>query len=183
MKNRDSSLVAAIATVLVLSTIATPSMAPENASAYEKNQATSQGNDCGNGEISTNVGCQNTDSQIQGDENVVTVTAQQTFPEEPKPTPMTATLQVCRQGGGSQGNTFSITGNNPSPSQLVLTHDGPSLVCQDVVIGPGTYLIDGPLSVLGVAIAGDCERDPNNIDNAIGEIQSGETQTCRFIYF
>jgi hypothetical protein len=30
---------------------------------------------------STNVGCQNTDSQIQGDENGVAQTAQQTFPE------------------------------------------------------------------------------------------------------
>jgi hypothetical protein len=28
-----------------------------------------------------NIGCQNTDSRIQGDENAVAVTAQQTFPE------------------------------------------------------------------------------------------------------
>ena len=39
-------------------------MAPESALAYEKNQAASQANACGNGEILTNVGCQNTDSKI-----------------------------------------------------------------------------------------------------------------------
>ena len=48
---------------------------------YEKNQATSQANACGNGENPINVGCQNTDSQIQGDENQVAMTAQQTFEE------------------------------------------------------------------------------------------------------
>jgi hypothetical protein len=53
---------------------------PENAFAYKKNQATTQTSACGNGEIPTNVGCQNTDSQIQGDENSVALIAQQTFP-------------------------------------------------------------------------------------------------------
>ena len=38
---------------------------------YEKNQATSQVNECGNGFMPYNVGCQNTASQIQGDENGV----------------------------------------------------------------------------------------------------------------
>ena len=47
----------------------------------EKNQATAQTNACGNGEVPINVGCQNTNSQIQGDENGVAQTAQQTFPE------------------------------------------------------------------------------------------------------
>ena len=48
----------------------------------EKNQATSQVNDCGNGKYPLNVGCQNTASQIQGDENAVALTANQAFPEE-----------------------------------------------------------------------------------------------------
>jgi hypothetical protein len=52
----------------------------DNAFAYEKNQATSQTGACGNGLLSVNIGCQNTDSQIQGDENVVALTAQQRFP-------------------------------------------------------------------------------------------------------
>jgi hypothetical protein len=46
----------------------------DNAFAYEKNQATSQTGACGNGLLSVNIGRQNTDSQIQGDENVVALT-------------------------------------------------------------------------------------------------------------
>ena len=38
----------------------------EDAEGYEKNQATSQANDCGNGRLHLNVGCENTASQIQG---------------------------------------------------------------------------------------------------------------------
>jgi hypothetical protein len=51
------------------------------AGGYKKSQATSQANACGNGFMPINVGCQNTNSQIQGDENQVALTAQQTFPE------------------------------------------------------------------------------------------------------
>ncbi|HEY6587830.1 MAG TPA: hypothetical protein VIY98_06020 [Nitrososphaeraceae archaeon] len=43
----------------------------EDAEGYEKNQATSQANDCGNGRLHLNVGCENTSSQIEGDDNVV----------------------------------------------------------------------------------------------------------------
>ena len=46
---------------------------------YEKSQATAQVNECGNGFYPINVGCQNTASQIQGDENIVTTAADQTF--------------------------------------------------------------------------------------------------------
>jgi hypothetical protein len=47
---------------------------------YGKSQAISQANDCGNGFLPENVGCQNTASQIQGDENVVVAAADQAFP-------------------------------------------------------------------------------------------------------
>jgi hypothetical protein len=49
------------------------------AGGYEKNQATSQANDCGNGKLPLNVGCQNVGSQIQGDENSVAIAADQAF--------------------------------------------------------------------------------------------------------
>ena len=52
----------------------------DSAFAYEKSQATSQANACGNGFLPENVGCQNTASQIQGDENVVVTAADQAFP-------------------------------------------------------------------------------------------------------
>ena len=38
---------------------------------YEKNQALSQANACGNGVLPLNVLCSNSASQIQGDENAV----------------------------------------------------------------------------------------------------------------
>jgi hypothetical protein len=55
----------------------------ESVFAYRNNQATSQVSDCGNGFEPTNVGCQNTASQIQGDKNTVALSAQQTFPADP----------------------------------------------------------------------------------------------------
>jgi hypothetical protein len=75
-------LVAAIAPVMT-----------NSASAYERNQATAQANNCGNGEVqdgegppttvptdprgAINVFCQNIGSQIQGDENGVALAGQQ----------------------------------------------------------------------------------------------------------
>ena len=44
---------------------------------YEKSQALSQANACGNGEMPINVFCSNTASQIQGDENAVGATSAQ----------------------------------------------------------------------------------------------------------
>ncbi|MGA7370868.1 MAG: hypothetical protein WBX01_17230, partial [Nitrososphaeraceae archaeon] len=67
------------ALLLVISAVST--VTPESVSAYEKNQATSQTSACGNEFIPINIGCQNTDSQVQGDENAAALTAQQTFPE------------------------------------------------------------------------------------------------------
>jgi hypothetical protein len=46
---------------------------------YEKSQAVAQTNDCGNGELPLNVGCQNTASQIQGDENSAALSSSQQF--------------------------------------------------------------------------------------------------------
>jgi hypothetical protein len=78
-KSLTIALVAAVAAML----IATSAVATEDAFAGKKkykNQATSQANACGNGELPLNVGCQNSDSQIQGDENVVVIAADQVFP-------------------------------------------------------------------------------------------------------
>ena len=40
---------------------------------YDKNQAISQANACGNGFLPENVFCQNIGSQVQGDENAVSL--------------------------------------------------------------------------------------------------------------
>jgi hypothetical protein len=49
---------------------------------YEKSQAVSQVNDCGNGELPLNIGCQNTASQIQGDDNSAALSSEQEFGDD-----------------------------------------------------------------------------------------------------
>jgi hypothetical protein len=72
------AMVAVIAATLVGTTV----IAADStyATKYDKNQAISQANACGNGELPLNVGCQNVDSQVQGEENVVSLGAAQAFP-------------------------------------------------------------------------------------------------------
>jgi hypothetical protein len=78
MNSKYLVIVAAMTAILIGATaLATTDSA--FAGGKEKNQATSQANACGNGEVSINVGCQNSGSQVQGDENGVAITAQQTF--------------------------------------------------------------------------------------------------------
>lgn len=77
-KNMTIAIVAAVAVMLV----ATSALATEDAFAGKrkyKTQAITQANDCGNGKLPLNVGCQNTASQVQGDENVVSQAAEQAF--------------------------------------------------------------------------------------------------------
>ena len=79
--NTNHMVIVAAMTVMLIGATA---LATEDAFAgkkkYGKNQAISQANDCGNGFLPENVGCQNTASQIQGDENVVVTAADQAFP-------------------------------------------------------------------------------------------------------
>jgi hypothetical protein len=77
MNSKYVTMIAVIAATLVGSTAITA----DTAFAYEKNQATSQANDCGNGELALIVGCQNIASQIQGDENAISLATEQAFPE------------------------------------------------------------------------------------------------------
>ena len=74
----------AIVAVLAATLVATTVMSSESAFAtkYNKNQAISQANDCGNGKLPLNIGCQNVASQVQGDENAVSQAAEQVFPNE-----------------------------------------------------------------------------------------------------
>jgi hypothetical protein len=81
MNNTKSSAIVIVAAIAVM-LIATSAVATEDAFAgkkkgYEKNQAISQANACGNGELPLNVYCQNIGSQIQGDENAVAPSASQ----------------------------------------------------------------------------------------------------------
>jgi hypothetical protein len=69
--------------VMMISALATT----DSVFAYEKSQAVSQVNDCGNGELPLNVGCQNTVSQIQGDGNEAALASEQAFEGESNSSP------------------------------------------------------------------------------------------------
>jgi hypothetical protein len=84
MNNNKSLAIVAVAAVAAM-LVATSLVGTNDAFAgkkkgYEKNQAISQANACGNGVLPLNVGCQNIASQVQGDENTVAQAAEQSFP-------------------------------------------------------------------------------------------------------
>ena len=72
-------IVAAMAVMLIGATALATEDAFAGKKKYEKSQAVAQTNDCGNGELPLNVGCQNTASQIQGDENLAALASNQAF--------------------------------------------------------------------------------------------------------
>jgi hypothetical protein len=84
MNTKYMVVVAAMAIMLIGATaLATDdAFADKKKKSYEKNQAVSQVNDCGNGELPLNIGCQNTASQIQGDDNEAALASEQAFSEE-----------------------------------------------------------------------------------------------------
>jgi hypothetical protein len=74
MNNKHLLIVAALTVMLVGATaLSTTDSAFADKKKYEKSQAASQVNDCGNGELPLNVFCQNLLSQIQGDGNAVNI--------------------------------------------------------------------------------------------------------------
>jgi hypothetical protein len=79
MNTKYIATIAIIAATLVGTTVITAESA--FATKYDKNQALSQANACGNGELPLNIGCQNIGSQVQGDENAVSLAADQVFPD------------------------------------------------------------------------------------------------------
>jgi hypothetical protein len=150
MQSQKLAIITTSALLLAISTVST--LIPESASAYEKNQATSQTSACGNEFIPINIGCQNTDSQIQGDENAAALTAQQTFPEvklvqekpshppktpppEPEPEPEPQTCIECFTAFLTPEQIAYVT----SPGTLeelcaIFEGDPPNLQMQDLTI-------------------------------------------------
>lgn len=74
-KNKCQSIAVAVLAAMLVATTALASAEDAFAGKKKKeyNQATSQANTCGNDELPLNVGCQNTVSRIQGDENSVAI--------------------------------------------------------------------------------------------------------------
>ena len=79
MNTKYMVIVAAMTVMLIGATAlaATDSAFADKKKHYEKNQAISQANACGNGKLPLNVFCQNIGSQVQGDENAVAASGAQ----------------------------------------------------------------------------------------------------------
>ena len=74
MNTKYMFIIAAMAVMLIGATaFATDSAFADKKKHYDKNQATSQANACGNGKLPLNVFCQNIESQVQGEENAVAI--------------------------------------------------------------------------------------------------------------
>ena len=69
-----------VAAVMVVMLVGATALAVEDVYAEkqkENNQATSQATVCGNDELPLNVFCQNTESQVEGEDNSVAITGSQ----------------------------------------------------------------------------------------------------------
>ena len=89
-RNMNSKYLVVVAAMAIMLIGATALATTESAFAggkkhYEKNHATSQTNACGNGLNPIDVFCQNASSQIQGDENIVTLLPTQSGTESEPP--------------------------------------------------------------------------------------------------
>ena len=85
MNSKHMVIVAAMAVMLVGATaFATDSAFADGKKKYGKNQAISQANACGNDKLPMYVFCQNTNSQVQGEENAVTLDGVQQSGEDHK---------------------------------------------------------------------------------------------------
>lgn len=74
MSTKHLVIVVAVTVMLVgATTLSTTDNAFAGKKKYEKSQAASQVNECGNGELPFNVFCQNLLSQIQGDGNAANI--------------------------------------------------------------------------------------------------------------
>ncbi|MGH9950903.1 MAG: hypothetical protein ACRD5J_04695 [Nitrososphaeraceae archaeon] len=78
LTNKKALIVAAAAIAMTF-TLTASAFVDDNTSAkkYEKNQAMSGANACGDGELPLNVLCNNEASEIQGDENAIGMTSAQ----------------------------------------------------------------------------------------------------------
>jgi hypothetical protein len=78
MNSKYMVMVAAMAVMLIGATaLATDNAFADGKKKYGKNQATSQVNACGNGKLPMYVFCENTGSQVQGEDNSVAISSNQ----------------------------------------------------------------------------------------------------------
>jgi hypothetical protein len=84
MNSKYMVIVAAMAVMLIGATALATDDAFAGKKKYGKNQAISQANACGNGKLPMYVFCQNTGSQVQGEDNAVALSGAQESGEDRK---------------------------------------------------------------------------------------------------
>jgi hypothetical protein len=119
-RNRKFVIITVITAVMLIGTTAISNMATtESVFAYRNSHATSPVNVCGNGLEGLNFGCQNTGSQIQGDENTVSLSSQQSFPDSSSaPPPPEETCIGCFSKLGEQETTFEVLLSAETQTQI-----------------------------------------------------------------
>ncbi len=168
--------IAALVVMLVTATttLATIDRAFAGKGGRESNQATSQVSDCGNGSVPTNILCQNTDSQIQGDDNVVGITGEQQSSPPSSPTGFTVTGSgtvssdtiLCLLGPATPDPTLSVefsaqsdgTTTSGTYTLSIIDTGGDRIIIREGVITLGTT--DGSTYAFGgegLAFCGDLE--------------------------
>jgi hypothetical protein len=191
--------IATIAAILLAA--ATVSMAtPEIAYVYALNQAKSDVNECGNGDTPTNVGCQNSDSQIQGDNNSPSIASSQSVQRD-TPTGFTITGSgivssetiSCVAGPATPNPTLEVgfsaqsDGTTSGTYTLSITDTSGERNIREGVITFGTtdgntYRLggegsafcgdlEGGISVLPMSISGDCG---DGVPIHYGDLNTGE---------
>jgi uncharacterized protein YegL len=149
------------------------------AKSYEKNQAMSQADACGNGKLPLNILCQNIGSEIQGDENAVNMIGLQTGGDvRPPPVVEKATLNVIKQVICPEGFvcpapgefTISVTGTNPDPNSFPGSATGTA-----VSLEPGAFQVTelAPAPPTGLVA-----QPPVFSAGCTGNIQAGQELSC-----
>lgn len=139
--NASISVTALVTTLIVIatttSTIQISSDQNLEVFAKEYSQTTSQTDQCGNGSLPLNIFCSNQDSQIQGDENVVTSTQGQSIQPSDShsligpdveqhdntvapTTNSTSGTEVDNSNNGNGGVNNEFTSSNEDPTLMVL---------------------------------------------------------------
>jgi hypothetical protein len=204
MHSKNLAVAAALVVMLVTATttLATIDSVFAGKGGRESNQATSQVSDCGNDSVPTNILCQNTYSQIQGDDNVVGITDEQKSLPPSSPTGFTITGSglvssetiLCVTGPATPDPTLSVEfsaqsdGTTSGTYTLSITDSMGTHAIREGVFTSGTTDgstfglsgenlafcgdLEGGISVLPMSISGDCG---DGVEIIYGDLNTGAT--------
>lgn len=152
---------------------------PEEAFAlkYDKTQAASETNECGNGEFPLSVLCQSLGSEIQGNENAINNIGLQTSSADQRTGSVLKVTKIvlCPEHAicpTPSDFTLSVSGNNPSPSSFPGSDQGTF-----IRLDPGAYSVSerSPFNPPGFTL------QTSFSPGCSGSISSGESLTCTIV--